>query len=131
MIIFCPQLQIMISDVAGYEGSNELRQIAKQMRLDKALCVSEGHPTDEYWRVPVAKCSGMAARGVIYQSHVEIYATQSKKREKLLDLSKNAPKMTKNVNSGAIEDIIETKDRDVRHNRRFREERRRQKEGLE
>jgi hypothetical protein len=131
MIIFCPELRIMISDMPGYEGSNELRQIAKQMRLDKAHCVSEGHPTDEYWRVPEAKCPGMSARGATYRSHVEIHTLQSQKREKLLDLSKNTSKMPQNEKNDVSEEVFETKDRDMRHNRRFRDERRRQKEGID
>lgn len=64
MLLFSPQLGIMISDLYGIPGGKELTSMAKKMRLGKDQLRNAGHPVDEHYIVPAAKHDGVAARGI-------------------------------------------------------------------
>lgn len=83
MILFSPDLGIMISDTYGDAGSKELRAVAKAMRLDRDHLREEGHPANEHYRVPEAKRATIAARGV---SVVSAKAFQMHQERKLAQM---------------------------------------------
>lgn len=83
MILFSREIGIMISDIYGGEGSNELRALAKKMRLDRDHLRQEGHPADEHYTVPASKHDGMAARGVKVLSPADFAAARDAKRRQV------------------------------------------------
>lgn len=80
MLLFCRETGTMFSDIYGFEGSKELRSLAKKMRLDRVLLKEEGHPVDEHYLIPAAKHPGMAARGVTIVTAEELRERQQTKR---------------------------------------------------
>ena len=129
MIIFCPAMGIMLSDLYGMDGSSELRTIAKKMRLDASMLRSQGHPTQEHYRVPEAKFDGMVARGakIVASEHISTLMQQKVaiSTQKIIVKPK---KYQKSPDDAAFQENSNKNNKNNRNQRRFRADRRQQKE---
>lgn len=106
MILFSAELGIMISNIYGYDGSKELRAVAKKMRLDRDHLRAEGHPADEHYIVPAAKHATISARGVFVVSPDQFRTSQEAKRAQVGTMKPIVPTYRPYQSPTAPEDVI-------------------------